>query len=187
MRGRRPSSCASCATSSTQAARSRAPSISRLSTSSRHVAVATCCSLSPLSAYSPSMSLLRPSARSACAEIVPTRSIGWCCAILILKLTGLQTFDEMLLLKRGGSVIYNGPLGEQSGAMIAYFECIAGVQPISKGYSASPARSCEMTCTSCHALQPRCQSRPSLSSRPGHGPNMPATWQIDHCAMACSQ
>jgi len=47
-----------------------------------------------------------------------------------------QTFDEMLLLKRGGSVIYNGPLGEQSGAMIAYFESIPGVQPIAKGYSA---------------------------------------------------
>ena len=42
----------------------------------------------------------------------------------------------MLLLKRGGSVIYNGPLGEQSGAMIAYFESIPGVQPIAKGYSA---------------------------------------------------
>ena len=52
---------------------------------------------------------------------------------------GAQTFDEMLLLKRGGSVIYNGSLGEQSGAMIAYFESISGVQPISKGYSASSA------------------------------------------------
>jgi hypothetical protein len=51
----------------------------------------------------------------------------------------MQTFDEMLLLKRGGSVIYNGPLGEQSGAMIAYFESIGGVQPIGKGYSASSA------------------------------------------------
>ena len=46
----------------------------------------------------------------------------------------------MLLLKRGGSVIYNGLLGEQSGAMIAYFESVAGVQPISKGYSASSAQ-----------------------------------------------
>ena len=49
----------------------------------------------------------------------------------------VQTFNEMLLLKRGGSVIYNGPLGDQSGAMIAYFESIPGVQPIAKGYSTS--------------------------------------------------
>ena len=38
-----------------------------------------------------------------------------------------QAFDEMLLLKRGGSVIYNGPLGHQSANMIAYFGAIPGV------------------------------------------------------------
>ena len=57
------------------------------------------------------------------------------CALMVRHIY-VQTFDEMLLLKRGGSVIYNGPLGEQSGAMIAYFESIPGVQPIAKGYSA---------------------------------------------------
>ena len=35
--------------------------------------------------------------------------------MLTPNITYVQTFDEMLLLKRGGSVIYNGPLGEQSG------------------------------------------------------------------------
>ena len=49
---------------------------------------------------------------------------------------GTQTFDEMLLLKRGGSVIYNGPLGKQSKDMIAYFESLPGVDPIAEGYSA---------------------------------------------------
>lgn len=41
----------------------------------------------------------------------------------------------MLLLKRGGSMIYNGPLGPQSAAMISYFSAIKGVQPIADGYS----------------------------------------------------
>ena len=48
-----------------------------------------------------------------------------------------QTFDELLLLKRGGRVIYNGPLGEQSCAMVAYFEGIPGVEPIAQNYSES--------------------------------------------------
>ena len=41
-----------------------------------------------------------------------------------------QAFDEMLLLKRGGQVIYNGPLGYQSRAMVGYFSAIAGVRPM---------------------------------------------------------
>ena len=36
----------------------------------------------------------------------------------------------MLLLKRGGEVIYNGPLGHQSSSMVAYFSAIPGVKPI---------------------------------------------------------
>ncbi len=35
----------------------------------------------------------------------------------------------MLLLKRGGEVIYAGPLGFQSADMIAYFGAIPGVTP----------------------------------------------------------
>ena len=42
----------------------------------------------------------------------------------------------MLLLKRGGSVIYNGPLGKQSKEMISYFESLPGVEPIGEDYSA---------------------------------------------------
>lgn len=48
----------------------------------------------------------------------------------------------MLLLKRGGSVIYNGPLGRQSADMIAYFEGIKGVEPIADGYSESECIRC---------------------------------------------
>ena len=38
----------------------------------------------------------------------------------------LQAFDTMLLLKRGGETIFNGPLGFQSQNMISYFESIPG-------------------------------------------------------------
>ena len=48
----------------------------------------------------------------------------------------LQTFDELLLLKRGGSVIFNGRLGAQSSDMIAYFQQLPGVPAIADGYSA---------------------------------------------------
>jgi hypothetical protein len=38
-----------------------------------------------------------------------------------------------LLLKRGGEVIYNGPLGPLSSDLIAYFTAIPGVKPIQEG------------------------------------------------------
>lgn len=33
-----------------------------------------------------------------------------------------QAFDELLLMKIGGRIIYMGPLGSRSGALIRYFE-----------------------------------------------------------------
>nr|XP_043611609.1 ABC transporter G family member 29-like [Erigeron canadensis] len=38
-----------------------------------------------------------------------------------------EAFDELLLLKRGGQVIYSGPLGQNSVKVINYFEKIPGV------------------------------------------------------------
>lgn len=35
-----------------------------------------------------------------------------------------EAFDELLLLRRGGDVIYNGPLGLESQDMVNYFESI---------------------------------------------------------------
>jgi hypothetical protein len=58
----------------------------------------------------------------------------------------VQTFDEMLLLKRGGSVIYNGPLGRQSADMISYFSGIRGVKPIADGYSEALAPALRSAC-----------------------------------------
>ncbi|KAK2077910.1 hypothetical protein QBZ16_003778 [Prototheca wickerhamii] len=46
-----------------------------------------------------------------------------------------QAFDELLLLKPGGRTIYNGPMGDDSAALIAYFEAIPGVEPIKPRYN----------------------------------------------------
>lgn len=44
---------------------------------------------------------------------------------------------QLLLLKRGGQVIYNGPLGKRSSKLIEYFEAVEGVPPIKEGFNPS--------------------------------------------------
>lgn len=46
-----------------------------------------------------------------------------------------ESFDELLLLKRGGEEIYVGPLGRNSCHLIKYFEDIEGVRKIPDGYN----------------------------------------------------
>uniref|UniRef100_A0A1S3WXZ0 ABC transporter G family member 31-like n=1 Tax=Nicotiana tabacum TaxID=4097 RepID=A0A1S3WXZ0_TOBAC len=46
-----------------------------------------------------------------------------------------EAFDELLLMKRGGQVIYGGKLGEKSQTMIDYFQSIPGITPIPSGYN----------------------------------------------------
>ncbi|TVU38820.1 hypothetical protein EJB05_12212 [Eragrostis curvula] len=46
-----------------------------------------------------------------------------------------EAFDELLLLKRGGRVIYAGQLGVQSHLLVEYFEEIPGVPKITEGYN----------------------------------------------------
>ncbi|CAN6183585.1 unnamed protein product [Urochloa humidicola] len=46
-----------------------------------------------------------------------------------------EAFDELLLLKRGGRVIYAGQLGVQSRVLVEYFEAIPGVPKITEGYN----------------------------------------------------
>ncbi|XP_021891749.1 ABC transporter G family member 31 [Carica papaya] len=46
-----------------------------------------------------------------------------------------EAFDELLLMKRGGRVIYGGKLGVNSQIMINYFQGINGVSPIPDGYN----------------------------------------------------
>ncbi|CAN6692199.1 unnamed protein product [Malus baccata var. baccata] len=46
-----------------------------------------------------------------------------------------ESFDELLLMKRGGRVIYAGPLGSNSHKLVEYFEAIEGVQKIKEGYN----------------------------------------------------
>ncbi|KAK4279541.1 hypothetical protein QN277_011309 [Acacia crassicarpa] len=46
-----------------------------------------------------------------------------------------EAFDELLLMKRGGQIIYGGPLGQHSQNLIDYFEAIPGVPKIREGYN----------------------------------------------------
>ncbi|KAK4857153.1 hypothetical protein QYF36_025115 [Acer negundo] len=46
-----------------------------------------------------------------------------------------EAFDELLLMERGGRVIYGGKLGVHSETMIDYFQGIRGITPIPNGYN----------------------------------------------------
>ncbi|KAJ1377530.1 P-loop containing nucleoside triphosphate hydrolase [Sesbania bispinosa] len=46
-----------------------------------------------------------------------------------------EAFDELLLMKRGGRVIYGGKIGRQSDIMIKYFQSLDGISPIPSGYN----------------------------------------------------
>ncbi|KAK7268421.1 hypothetical protein RIF29_21119 [Crotalaria pallida] len=46
-----------------------------------------------------------------------------------------ESFDELLLMKRGGQIIYNGPLGKHSQKLVDYFEAIPGIPKIKDGYN----------------------------------------------------
>ncbi|XP_019424860.1 PREDICTED: ABC transporter G family member 39-like [Lupinus angustifolius] len=46
-----------------------------------------------------------------------------------------ESFDELVLMKRGGQISYAGPIGHQSQKLIEYFEGIAGVEKITDGYN----------------------------------------------------
>ncbi|KAI3714746.1 hypothetical protein L6452_21705 [Arctium lappa] len=46
-----------------------------------------------------------------------------------------EAFDELLFMKRGGQLIYAGPLGARSCKLVEYFEAIEGVRKIKSGYN----------------------------------------------------
>ncbi|KAI4344715.1 hypothetical protein L6164_011909 [Bauhinia variegata] len=46
-----------------------------------------------------------------------------------------EAFDELILMKTGGRIIYAGPLGQHSGRVIEYFESIPGVAKIKDNYN----------------------------------------------------
>ncbi|MBA0774776.1 hypothetical protein Gotri_009963, partial [Gossypium trilobum] len=46
-----------------------------------------------------------------------------------------EAFDELLLMKRGGQVIYSGALGRNSHKIIEYFESIPGIPKIKEKYN----------------------------------------------------
>lgn len=46
-----------------------------------------------------------------------------------------EAFDELILMKAGGELIYSGPIGENSSEVIKYFEGIPGVPKITDNYN----------------------------------------------------
>ncbi|XP_059597445.1 pleiotropic drug resistance protein 2 [Vitis vinifera] len=44
-----------------------------------------------------------------------------------------EAFDELLLMKRGGQIIYAGPLGRNSHKLVEYFEAVPGVPKVRDG------------------------------------------------------
>ncbi|KAL5822739.1 hypothetical protein ACOSQ4_020639 [Xanthoceras sorbifolium] len=46
-----------------------------------------------------------------------------------------EAFDELLLMKRGGQVIYSGPLGRNSHKIVEYFEAVPGIPKIKEKYN----------------------------------------------------
>ncbi|KAK8998889.1 hypothetical protein V6N11_070068 [Hibiscus sabdariffa] len=46
-----------------------------------------------------------------------------------------EAFDELILMKTGGRIIYSGPLGQQSSQVIEYFQNIPGVPKIKDNYN----------------------------------------------------
>ncbi|KAK2634606.1 hypothetical protein Ddye_029398 [Dipteronia dyeriana] len=46
-----------------------------------------------------------------------------------------ESFDELILLKTGGHIVYSGPLGLHSSSVIDYFEGIPGVMKIKDNYN----------------------------------------------------
>ncbi|KAL4578715.1 hypothetical protein LXL04_014844 [Taraxacum kok-saghyz] len=46
-----------------------------------------------------------------------------------------ESFDELILMKMGGQIIYAGPLGQNSHKLVEYFESISGVPKIRDGYN----------------------------------------------------
>uniref|UniRef100_J3KV08 ABC transporter domain-containing protein n=1 Tax=Oryza brachyantha TaxID=4533 RepID=J3KV08_ORYBR len=61
-----------------------------------------------------------------------------------------EAFDELMLMKRGGELIYAGPLGHHSCNLIQYFQAIPGVPKIKDNYNPSTWM-LEVTCASMEA------------------------------------
>ncbi|XP_042438786.1 ABC transporter G family member 42-like isoform X2 [Zingiber officinale] len=57
------------------------------------------------------------------------------CTIHQPSINIFETFDELLLMKRGGQLIYAGPLGRNSHKIIEYFEAIPGIPKMQEKYN----------------------------------------------------
>uniref|UniRef100_A0A3Q7I0D1 Uncharacterized protein n=1 Tax=Solanum lycopersicum TaxID=4081 RepID=A0A3Q7I0D1_SOLLC len=58
-----------------------------------------------------------------------------CISVFALVVAVGSFWIPLLLMKRGGQVIYGGKLGEKSQTMVDYFQSIPGIPPIPSGYN----------------------------------------------------
>ena len=54
-------------------------------------------------------------------------------ASILRGLCRSQSFDDLLLMKHGGSVIYHGHLGKRSHRLIEYFKAVPGMPDLQEG------------------------------------------------------
>ncbi|KAI0488475.1 hypothetical protein KFK09_028308 [Dendrobium nobile] len=57
------------------------------------------------------------------------------CTIHQPSINIFESFDELLLMKKGGQIIFNGQLGQNSRKLIEYFENIPGIPKIKDNYN----------------------------------------------------
>ncbi|XP_058092596.1 pleiotropic drug resistance protein 3-like [Magnolia sinica] len=69
------------------------------------------------------------------------------CTIHQPSINIFESFDELILIKKGGQVIYSGQIGQQSKSVISYFEGIRGIPKIKDNYNPA-AWMLEVTSTS---------------------------------------
>ena len=75
---------------------------------------------------------------SSCCVLSMTATADNSTAARVFKLTCPvcalpQSFDDLMLMKYGGSVIYHGNLGERSHRLIEYFKAVPGVPDLQEG------------------------------------------------------
>ncbi|XP_020248673.1 ABC transporter G family member 31 isoform X1 [Asparagus officinalis] len=94
-------------------------------------------------------------ARAAAIVMRAVRNIGntgrtIVCTIHQPSIDIFESFDELLFMKRGGKLIYAGPLGPNSYKLVEFFEAIPGVPKIKDG-SNPAAWMLEVTCPAMEA------------------------------------
>lgn len=64
-----------------------------------------------------------------CGQVGASRPVRFCLSIDVLA----EQFDELLLIKQGGRVIFSGLTGKESCHLVEHFQSVEGVPHIQQG------------------------------------------------------